>query len=95
MWSAVERTSFALTSVVLMRPWRISSVVSARIRALRWSAGRLSFFSLLPWRIICTSAGTRLLLQAGAAASGREASVGARKPEAAPRKATRRSARMV
>ena len=49
MWSAVLRTSLHRIVVDLMRPWRMSSVVRPRSSALRWSAGRLSFLSLLPW----------------------------------------------
>lgn len=34
-----------------MRPCLITSVVKARIKAFRWSAGRPSFFSFFPWRM--------------------------------------------
>ena len=51
MWSVVLRSSLHRMVVVLMRPWRISSVVRPRRSALRWSAGRLSFFSLLAWPV--------------------------------------------
>ena len=85
MWSAVVRTSLHRRSVVRIRPWRISSVVSERIIALRWSAGRLSFLSLLAWRIIVT-AGAR-------AAGARAAGSGAMKAPASARSAAKRARR--
>ncbi len=41
----------AHTFVVVILPWFRTSVVSVRIMALRWSAGLLSFDSLLPCRM--------------------------------------------
>lgn len=37
---------------MVIRPWRIVSVVRLRKRALRWSAGLDSFLKRLPWEII-------------------------------------------
>ena len=60
--TAVQRAADALPArarrtlalVVLMRPWRSTSVVSERSSALRWSAGRPRRLSLLRWRIMVT-----------------------------------------
>lgn len=37
---------------MVIRPWRIVSVVRLLKRALRWSAGFDSFLKRLPWEII-------------------------------------------
>ena len=52
MWSTCFRTARARTRVVLIRPCRIVSVVSALRRAFLWSAGFPSFLNPLRWEII-------------------------------------------
>lgn len=52
MWSTCFRTARARTRVVLMRPCRIVSVVSARRSAFLWSAGLPSFLNPLRCEII-------------------------------------------
>merc|ERR1719182_822161 len=81
-WSTCLRTALARTRVVLIRPWRITSVVRERMRALRWSAGSPSFAMRLPWRIEREVVEER----------GEEESwTGGAKAEAEARKATKRS----
>ena len=65
----VLRTALTCASVERMRPWRMSSVVRPRSRALRWSAGRPRWLTLSPWRCAQANGGSRRRVSSGAASS--------------------------